>query len=162
MTYNVSTFCLYIDLIMKRKRYAEASKANAKRFYEAEIEDQLTEVENILDALNKEHNLDIDESNNVQDNDLIVENELHNPSNQQIEDAAEYNEFSSSSDELEDETVIDIEYLRNRPIHDIEAYLLNFLKEWSVRDVSFKKIDKLLAGLRVIFPGLPKSYKTIL
>lgn len=52
--------------------------------------------------------------------------------------------------------------MRDRPIQDIEAYLLNFLTEWGVRDVSFKKLDKLLAGLRVIFPGLPKSYKTIL
>ncbi|XP_036139067.1 uncharacterized protein LOC118644521 [Monomorium pharaonis] len=57
---------------------------------------------------------------------------------------------------------IDVEYLKNCPVYDIEEYLLNFLSEWSVRDVSFNKMDKLLAGLRVIFPGLPKSYKTFL
>ncbi|XP_071567209.1 uncharacterized protein [Temnothorax nylanderi] len=85
---------------------------------------------------------------------------VHNPPNHQTEDA-EYREHSNS-DELEDEVKIDIEYLRDRPVHDMETYLLNFLTEWGIRDVSFKKMDKLLAGLRVIFPGLPKSYKTIL
>lgn len=35
---------------MKRKLYAQASKANAKRFCEAEIQDQLIEIENMLDV----------------------------------------------------------------------------------------------------------------
>lgn len=152
---------------MTRKRYALASKANAKRFCEAEIEDQLIEVENILsstlDAEQSNFSYDspaicIDKNNKVQDNDLNVESELYDPPNCQTENA-EYNEYSSN-DELED-TQIEIEYLRNCPVHDIEAYLLNFLTEWGVRDVSFKKMDKLLAGLRVIFPGLPKSHKTV-
>jgi len=73
--------------------------------------------------------------------------ELENDS-EQLED--EDNEQSSNA-ELEDEAKNDNEYLRNCPAHDIEAYLLNFLKKWGARDVSFKKIDKLLAGLRVIF-----------
>lgn len=152
---------------MTRKRYAVASKANAKRFCEAEIEDQLIEVENILSSTldgeqsNFPHDspaICIDKNNKVQDNDLNVEGELYDPPNCQTENA-EYNEYNSN-DELED-TQIEIEYLRNCPVHDIEAYLLNFLTEWGVRDVSFKKMDKLLAGLRVIFPGLPKSHKTI-
>ena len=151
---------------MKRKSYAQASKANAKRFREAEIEDQLIEMENILDvfhgACSNPSNVlpavRIEENHNVQANNLIVEDVLHNPPNNEIEDA-EYSEHSSS-DEAENEC--HIEYLRDRPIHDPEAYLLNFLAEWGVRGVSFKKMNELLAGLRVIFPGLPKSYKTIL
>lgn len=56
----------------------------------------------------------------------------------------------------------DIENLRDCPVHDVQACLLNFLREWDVRvDVSLQKMDKLLAGLRVIFLGLPISYKTI-
>lgn len=159
-----------IGLVMKRKLYSQASKANSKRFCEAKIQDQLTEIKNILDVFhgtycdNASHALPavrIDESNNIQDSDLILEDILvYNPSNHETENT-EYSEHSSS-DELEDETICDTEYLRDRLIHDIEAYLLNFLTEWGVRDVSFRKMDKLLAGLRVIFPGLPKSYKTIL
>lgn len=91
---------------MKRKLYAQAFKANAKRFCEAEIEDQLIEIENILDGAcsNPSHVLSavhIEENHNVQDNDLIVEDVLHNPPNHEIEDA-EYNEHSSS-DEAENE-----------------------------------------------------------
>lgn len=162
---------LALDLIMTRKRYAKASKVNAKRFCEAKIEDRLTEVKNILDLLDGERfNVShissavcINESNNVQNNDLIVEKELYNLSNCETDKDADY-EYSehSSSDELENNTEIEIEYLRNCSVYDKEAYLLNFLTEWGVRDVSFKKMDKLLAGLRVIFPSLPKSYKTIL
>lgn len=46
-----------IDLIMKRKRYTQASKANTKRFCEAQIQDQFTEVENILNVLHRGCNL---------------------------------------------------------------------------------------------------------
>lgn len=66
---------------MKKKLYAQASKTNTKRFCEAEIQDQLTEIENILNVFHEEccnlsHVLPavcIDEDNNVQANDLIVE-----------------------------------------------------------------------------------------
>lgn len=157
-------------IVMKRKLYAQASKANAKRFREAEIKDQLTEIQNIIDVshtiyCNSSHvspDVYIDESNNVQDDNLVVEYLLvHNPQSYETE-VSEYSEHSSS-DEFEVETQSDIEYLRDHPEQDdVETYLLNFLKEWAVRDVSFQKMDKLLAGLRVIFPSLPKSYKTIL
>ncbi|XP_029659977.1 uncharacterized protein LOC115233602 [Formica exsecta] len=153
--------------VMKRKLYAQTSKVNAKRFREAKIQDQLTEIEDILDVFHGAccnvsrvlPTLRIDESNNVQDNNLIVKDVLVRNLCHETEDA-EYSEHNSS-DELEDEIKCDIEYLRDRLIHDIEAYLLNFLTEWGIRDISFKKVDKLLAGLRVFFPGLPKSYKTI-
>lgn len=158
-----------IFIVMKRKLHAQASKANAKRFCEAEIKDQLTEILNIIDIshgarcnlLYVSPAVNIDESSNIQNNNLIVEDVLvHNSPNYETEDT-EYSEHSSN-DELQDEANCDIEYLRDHPVHDVEAYLLNFLREWGVRDVSFKKMDKLLAGLRVIFPGLPKSYKTII
>lgn len=66
---------------MKRK-YAKASKANAKRFHEAQIEDQLIEIENtILDVFHGEDfnpscvlsAVHFKENHNVQDNALIVE-----------------------------------------------------------------------------------------
>lgn len=41
-------------------------------------------------------------------------------------------------------------------------YLLNGLREWSLRGVPKKKVDELLALLIPIFPFLPKSYKTLL
>ncbi|XP_071575972.1 uncharacterized protein [Temnothorax nylanderi] len=41
-------------------------------------------------------------------------------------------------------------------------YLLNALREWSLRGVSKKKVDALLALLKPLFPFLPKSYKTLL
>lgn len=112
---------------MKRKLYSQASKANAKRFYEAKIQDQLTEIKNILDVFhetccdNASHVLPavrIDENNNIQDSDLILEDILvYNPPNHETE-ATEYSEHSSS-DELKDEIICDTEYLINRPIHMI-------------------------------------------
>lgn len=41
-------------------------------------------------------------------------------------------------------------------------YLLNALREWSLRGISKKKVDALLALLIPFFPFLPKSYKTLL
>lgn len=130
----------------------------------------MIEVENILNKLDRTRSnlshlspaMHI-ESNNVQDNDLIVEDVLHSPphnTNHETDEDAESSEHDSN--EIAEETTINIEYLRDRSFHEIETYLLNFISEWGMRDVSFKKIDKLLAELRVIFPGLPKSYKTIL
>lgn len=153
---------------MPRKLYARASKANTKRFCEARIQDQLTEIRDVLNVFhstryNSCHVLPavhIDE-NNVPENNIIVEETLlYNIPNHQNE-GTESSEYSSSND-LDDKVDSNIEYLRDRPVQDVEAYLLNFLKEWGVRDVSFHKIDQLLAGLRIIFPCLPKSYKTLL
>ncbi|XP_020297687.1 HEAT repeat-containing protein 1-like [Pseudomyrmex gracilis] len=68
-----------------KRKYAQASKANVKRFCEAEIQDQLIEMETILNKLDGVQNLShilpmhIEEINNVQDNDLIVEDVLQNP-----------------------------------------------------------------------------------
>lgn len=41
-------------------------------------------------------------------------------------------------------------------------YLRRFLGDWAVRGIAYTKVDELLGGLRVIFPELRKSWKTLL
>lgn len=100
----------------------------------------------------------IDQDNNEENTNLIHEDSLvDDPPHH---DVAEYNE--NNNDASEDEATIDIANLRSPPgDNERETYLLHFLKEWGVRGVAFKKLDELLAGLRVLFPGLPKSHKSL-
>jgi len=41
-------------------------------------------------------------------------------------------------------------------------YVLNSIKEWAKKGVSFAKVNELLKLIRPIYPNLPQSYQTLL
>ncbi|XP_071639983.1 uncharacterized protein [Temnothorax longispinosus] len=71
---------------------------------------------------------------------------------------------SNSSEPIDALEVVDIEDLcaLRDDNEERNAYILCELKKWAIRGVSCKKIDALLRVLQIVFPTLPRTYRTLL
>ncbi|XP_077263107.1 uncharacterized protein LOC143897974 [Temnothorax americanus] len=71
---------------------------------------------------------------------------------------------SNSSEPIDALEVVDIEDLcaLRDDNEERNAYILCELKKWAIRGVSCKKIDALLQVLQIVFPTLPRTYRTLL
>ncbi|XP_029162066.1 uncharacterized protein LOC114933620 isoform X1 [Nylanderia fulva] len=114
-----------------------------------------TESDASIDQLENENMDDNNNYNNDNDSELHFEDENNDSEGSvEINDANRY-----SNDEENDDLMIEFENDEQRG-----RYVLKTLREWALEGgvLSMKKLNDLLRRLRVLFPILPKSYKTLL
>lgn len=70
-------------------------------------------------------------------------------------------DFSESTNICEAVDIEDLRVLRDNN-EQRNAYILRELKKWAMRGVSCKKIDALLRVLQIVYPTLPRTYRTLL
>lgn len=89
-----------------------------------------------------------------------VSNGIHEDSSNPEYDSSEL-DFSELSDVCEAVDIEDLRTLRDNN-EKRNAYILRELKKWALKGVSCKKIDALLQVLQIIFPTLPRTYRSLL
>ncbi|XP_036144792.1 uncharacterized protein LOC118646308 [Monomorium pharaonis] len=163
----------------KRKISRRAETNAVKRLHVANLQQRIGSISNFSLLLNSSTDDNIkskydkefgDRDNNIEENSIVRTQES---SDNDIDEDLDSNNFtdsngseyesdlSESSDACE---AVNITYVRNlRDDHqERNAYVLCELKKWAMRGVSCKKIDELLTVFQVIFPILPKTYRTLL
>lgn len=179
MYYVISVF----KQIRKRKISRKARTKAVKRFRIENLQQRIGSIlnplllsssnsDNIESELDEESDCDrgyieqssITETQESNGSDIIRENSDCNshgnsdPQNQS-ENESDFSEFNDVC-----EVDVDAEDLRDLRDDNEEknAYILRELKKWALKGISCKKIDALLKMLHVIFPILPRTYRTLL
>lgn len=98
--------------------------------------------------------IDVNSNNNYDILESDMDNSIHS-----THDSSEHEVLSSASEIFERNPESINEFLQD----DVqkEMFLLTNLREWARKGISFVKIDDLLKILSVLFPNLPRNYKSL-
>lgn len=128
------------------------------------LETNTSELSTILSAESDVSNKSLLENeNNINDNDSYntVDSELHfENENNDNDGIAEMDDvvYNRCGDHENNDLMIQFENDEQRNLYALET-----LREWAFKGgVSMKMLDNLLLRLKILFPILPKSYKTLL
>ncbi|XP_036146886.1 uncharacterized protein LOC118644169 isoform X2 [Monomorium pharaonis] len=112
----------------------------------------------------------VDKSNDIEEENFDLHDALvdHNIDFEENDESSDDNEYSENPDIIvEDEEnmwINQINLENDLIVNDrrISAYLLRSLKIWGIGHVRGQKINELLQILSVVFPELPKDYRSLL